>query len=779
MKFSSQIALVLLVLLLLTSSVLTYFSSRLLESSLLSNDREWSRTLLSTIAEGIAHDTINRNALHATETLQNIVDKTRELSYAYVTDFEGRIFAHTFTEGFPKKLLNQHRDGERRIILDGREILEMDYPIIEGMDAHIHIGNDLRHEKDVIASALRKVAFFFAGIVLAGIAIGFILSRRLAKPLEVITDNISHYGKGADWQMASRNKGALEIRNLVSAFDDMISMKEASNLKMKQFMNTLDQTLDCVFMFDPETLKFFYTNQGAQLQVGYTANELANMTAVDIKPHFDEKSFREMLKPLINGDVNTLRFETEHQHRDGHLIPVEIFLQYVSALGEEPRFVAMVQDISERRKKDAEIQNLNADLERRIKLRTAELEASLKQLSEENSERIRAETALLKAKEDAEKANKLKSDFLGRMSHELRTPMNAILGFGQLLEAEHLTEAQFDYVKEVMDAGKHLLHLIDEVLDLAKIESGKIELSMQNVSVQDITNETMVLVGSMANAQQIKLENFIDDKSLFVKADNVRLKEILTNLMTNAIKYNSQNGTVTINAMKRDGHTIRIQVTDTGRGLTSQEREILFEPFNRLGAEYSDIEGTGIGLTISRQLAELMNGCIDVESEAGIGSTFWVDLEMAKVEVLLPGEEQILMPRALPINFMQVLYVEDNPANLRLVQKALKSEQGVSLTSATSAELGLEMAKSMRPDLIIMDINLPGMDGYEALSRLRNYNETQEIPVVALSAAAMPRDIERGLLAGFRRYLTKPIQIEELRQVINDFAIQKQSRCVN
>jgi len=780
MKFSTQIVLALSILLIATGVVSSYFSSQVLESSLKTIDKEWTETLLSTVAEGIAQDTINGNSLHATETLQNIISNSRELAYAYVTDFEGSIFAHTFTDGFPKKLLDRHSvsDG-RSLILDGKEIKELGYPIIKGMSAYIYIGSDLSFERAFVGSALKKLVYLFAVVVLVSILVGFIISRRLAKPLESITRNIEYYGKGINWKPRFSRQGVLELRKLEDTFEDMVRLKETSNLEVSQFKNTLDQTLDCVFMFDPMTLKFFYTNKGAQIQVGYSSAEMENMTAVDIKPHYDETEFRQMILPLINGELSTLRFETEHQHRDGHRIPVEISLQYIPADGGQSRFVAMVRDITERKKKDEEILNLNADLERRIKMRTSELEASLKRANQENADRLKAEADLLKAKDEAEKANGLKSEFMGRMSHELRTPMNAILGFGQLLETEDLTEDQRDFVKEIIDAGNHLLHLIDEVLDLAKIEAGKIELKMENISVENIMHEAIVLVGNMAESKYIKLENFVDDKNLFVKADSVRLKEVITNLLTNAIKYNSDRGTVTINASKRDEETVRLQITDTGNGLTKHQCDVLFEPFNRLGAEYSDIEGTGIGLTIARQLVELMHGSIGVESEVDVGSTFWIDLKLTKVGTQPGDNEQKASINLSSRTEMMVLYIEDNPANLRLVQKVLKSEQGISLTSAISAELGIELAKNRRPDLIIMDINLPGMDGYEALSRLRNYRETKAIPVVALSAAAMPRDIERGLLAGFRRYLTKPIQIEELRQVVNDFANRRESRRIN
>lgn len=379
---------------------------------------------------------------------------------------------------------------------------------------------------------------------------------------------------------------------------------------------------------------------------------------------------------------------------------------------------------------------------------------------------------LVSAKEEAERANRAKSDFLSSMSHELRTPMNAVLGFGQLLESdtdEPLTESQAENVGQILHAGWHLLELINEVLDLAKVESGKIDLSIENVDPLEVLRECVDLIGSVAAGSGIQVSlDISSDKLHMVRADRTRLKQALLNLISNAIKYNRENGLVTISARYTSDAKLRLCVTDTGVGLSEQQLQRLFQPFNRLGAERSGIEGTGIGLVITRQLVQLMGGSIGVESEPGQGSTFWIELGAVDERAGLSESGMSETPELHGIAMRTVLYVEDNPANLRLVAQVLGRLHNIKLLSAHTGELGLDLARSNSPDLIILDINLPGMDGFEIRARLRLHAQSRHIPVIALSANAMPRDIERGLEAGFARYLTKPLKVAEFMKALNE-----------
>ncbi len=393
----------------------------------------------------------------------------------------------------------------------------------------------------------------------------------------------------------------------------------------------------------------------------------------------------------------------------------------------------------------------------------------------------RAEERVVQAKEAAEKANQAKSDFLSSMSHELRTPLNAILGYAQLFQYDqNLTDSQMDNAREIRKAGEHLLQLINDVLDLAKIESGRMTFSLEPVLVSRVVAECFTLIKPQADTSSITLQaNVKRLESTYVVADNVRLKQALLNLISNAVKYNQVGGEVEVSLSERDGNCLRISVRDTGKGIPASRQDEVFQPFNRLNAEYSNVEGSGVGLVITKQLVEMMGGKLAFESTEGVGTEFWMDLPLStewnqdlvvsRREYEGAAERQ---PEALELSEPRtILYVEDNPSNIRLMQQILSRYPQLTLEVAEEAFLGIYKARSEQPDVIILDINLPGMDGYEALSVLKRDPVTMDIPVVGLSANAMAYDVERGKKAGFYDYLTKPVEINHLvrtlKQLLN------------
>lgn len=386
----------------------------------------------------------------------------------------------------------------------------------------------------------------------------------------------------------------------------------------------------------------------------------------------------------------------------------------------------------------------------------------------------RAEERVIQAKEQAEKANRAKSDFLSSMSHELRTPLNAILGYTQLFEYDgNLKPQQIDNVREIRKAGEHLLQLINDVLDLAKIESGNMTVSLEPVLVSRLIAECITLVQPQADAKGIRLSVLVGEFSnTYVIADHVRFKQALLNLLSNAVKYNFVGGEVEVRLAAQSGQQLRISVRDTGRGIPLQRQSEVFQPFNRLTAENTNIEGSGVGLVITKQLVEMMHGRLDFTSAEGMGTTFWIDFPMATEwnteSIVRTVSNKDYTPAELNVKRRcKILYVEDNPTNIRLLQQIFARYPQLDLDIAEEAFLGIYKARSGRPDLVILDINLPGMDGYDVLSVMKNDPTTREIPVIGLSANAMPYDIERGRSAGFYDYLTKPVDIHRLIDVFN------------
>ncbi len=381
------------------------------------------------------------------------------------------------------------------------------------------------------------------------------------------------------------------------------------------------------------------------------------------------------------------------------------------------------------------------------------------------------------ARQSAENANRAKSDFLSSMSHELRTPMNAILGFGQLLEhnpAHPLSDQQSDHVQQILKGGEHLLNLIDQVLELSKIEAGKIGLSVETVELEPLVQECVAMLVGRASNANIEIANETPDHPLpKLKSDRIRLQQILLNLLSNAVKYNRDGGKVTFSYEHLNDDRLRIMLKDTGHGIPADKQVDLFEPFCRLGREAGEIEGSGIGLTITKQLVELLGGFIDFESTEDEGSKFWIDIPIAKDQLARAGkinsndisEDEF---GKSDDRLRKVLYVEDNPANVHLMEAVIERLPNLELISAHTAELGLDMANDQQPDLIVMDINLPGMDGIEAVKILQTNAKTKLIPVIALTAAAMPQEIARGKNVGFKDYVTKPFQVPELLKSIRE-----------
>jgi PAS domain S-box-containing protein len=511
-----------------------------------------------------------------------------------------------------------------------------------------------------------------------------------------------------------------------------------SEERYRGLFNSMDQGF-CVIemLFDaaenPIDYRFLEMNPSFEKQSGL--QNVIGKKMTELVPNHEAHWYQTYGKVALTGEP--IRFVDEAKALNGRWFDV-----YAFRLGEpKSRKVAVLfNDITERKRIDQVLLANNVELK--------------------------------KAKLRAEKSNLAKSEFLSKMSHELRTPLNAILGFAQLLEvgSPPPTPAQIVRLQQIIKAGWYLLELINEILDLAVIESGKLALSKEAVSMTEVMRECQAMIESQAESRGILL-NFIPfNTTWFAYGDHTRIKQVIINLLSNAIKYNRQQGSVEINCTCT-AEQIGIHIKDTGKGLTAEQLEQLFQPFNRLGQENGSEEGTGIGLVVTKQLVELMGGSISVKSTVGVGSEFSIELlrdvtpqlEMSNsiLTKLLPNTAEYTALRTL-------LYVEDNPANLMLVEQVIADYPHIKMLSACNGYQGISLARLHLPNVILMDINLPGISGVQTMNVLRHDPITRHIPVIALSANAMPRDIEKGLEAGFFRYLTKPIKINEFMNALED-----------
>jgi PAS domain S-box-containing protein len=390
-----------------------------------------------------------------------------------------------------------------------------------------------------------------------------------------------------------------------------------------------------------------------------------------------------------------------------------------------------------------------------------------------HSEELRA------ARVTAESASAAKSEFLSSMSHELRTPLNAILGFAQLLERDRkqpLTDRQLERLGHILHGGEHLSRLIDDVLDLSRIEAGRIMVTLEPVEIREVIDQVISTLEPMASRAGIALSAAPISGLPRVRADRTRLAQVLMNFGSNAIKYGRANGHVWVEVAHPTPATIRVTVLDDGIGISPGKRDKVFEPFQRAGQEAGPIEGTGIGLTIAKRLAELMAGHVGFTSEAGHGSAFWIELPVHRAvtaELSVPARAPAPPPLALGAARHKVVYVEDNPSNVAFMREVLEELASVELLTAPTAEIGIALIRSHLPRIVIMDINLPGMSGFEAVQRLREWPETRDIPVVGLSAAALLTDTARARDAGFHRYLTKPIRVAELTRALEELLVDR------
>ncbi len=517
-------------------------------------------------------------------------------------------------------------------------------------------------------------------------------------------------------------------------------MKLDQRLRDQQFYtrSLIESNIDALMTTDPAGI-ITDVNKQMEALTGCTRDELIG---APFKSYFTDPARAEAGIKLVLSNKKVTDYELTACARDGK----ETVVSYnATTFYDRDRTLqgvfGVARDVTERKRFEQALQETNVEME--------------------------------SAKSAAEKANLAKSDFLSGMSHELRSPLNAILGFAQLMATASPTpsDLQKESITQILQAGWHLLNLINEILDLSVVESGKVSLSLEPVSLSDVLSECQTMMEAQAQQRGIRMTFPKFEQPKFVWADQTRLKQIVINLLSNAIKYNQDNGQVTVDYTAMSSDRIRISFKDTGAGLAPDKKAQLFQPFNRLGQEAGSVAGTGIGLVVTKQLVELMGGFLGVDSTVGEGSAFWFELRSTPTPELKPVSPELAMTKTAirPIDAPQktLLYIEDNPANMKLVERLIDRRTDIKLLTAVNGSLGIALARASLPDVILMDINLPGISGIEALKVLREDAATAHIPVVAISANAMARDIEVGKQLGFFRYLTKPIVVEEFMATLD------------
>jgi PAS domain S-box-containing protein len=498
----------------------------------------------------------------------------------------------------------------------------------------------------------------------------------------------------------------------------------------ERFLSSVLENLpNMVFVKDAKELRFLRFNRAGELLLGTSREELIGKSDYDLFPAEEADFFvRKDREVLASGEVLDIPQESIETASNGARI---LHTRKISIADEDgkPRYLLGISD-------DITDRNL-------------------------------AERAAEAARDEAERANRAKSEFLSRMSHELRTPLNAVIGFGQLLELDDLDQRQREGVEQILKGGRHLLELINEVLDISRIESGTMTMSVEPVHLGSVLAEALSLIRPLADDAQVRLTGDPSELAeVHVRADQQRLKQVLINLLSNAVKYNRPGGEVRVGTTPSVDGRVEVAVADTGHGMTAEQLERLFDPFDRLGAESGEVEGTGLGMPLSIGLMEAMGGTIRAESEPGAGTTMRVELPAAPAPLALASANGEPKPEHLVSEDRTIVYVEDNLSNLKLVEQTLERLPAVRLIPAMYGQLGFELARQHRPDMILLDLHLPDLHGHEVLERLKTDAVTRDIPVVVVSADATRAQVERLLAAGAAEYLTKPIDVERLLGVV-------------
>lgn len=612
MKLSTRITIVMGLVVLFSGVISGLLSIKTLQEEMHTEQHKWARLLTSSLAESLAADTINGNVISAQQILHRVRDSSSNIEHMYIVDFDGNVFAHTFKSGFPEQLRKHTQNAHDYIAvtLDDLELEEIAIPLIEGMDATLQIGVNKKTLNQAISASIRRSIILYSLIGAFAIAISYLMSRRISKPLEQLDSNMRDYAASGSSRKVNIKSGIQEANNLGLTFNNVIDSREAAEKELNQFKTTLDMTKDCVFMFTVDTLTFFYVNQGALSQVGYSVDELMQMGPVDIKPDVTEEQFQEMISPLLSGEKTVLQFETVHGHKDGHRIPVDIMLQYIRPEGESARFVAIVRDISERKKVDAELDKYRGQLEKLVEERTRELRDTQDELVR------KGRLATL-------------GQLTATVSHELRNPLGAMRPSLFIIEKKTaaLNDEKLNMAVERVERNiARCDRIIDELLDFTRITDLDVMPVEFDAWISGLVNEQMI-------SPDIHLIIELGLGNTTVPLDPSRFRRAFINVFENAAQAllktdNSdeviKNASLTVKTVK-DNDRVTLSIIDNGYGIPDDVMERIFEPlFSTKGF------GVGLGMPTVKQIMEQHKGDIEIASEQSKGSTvsLWLPLSV-------------------------------------------------------------------------------------------------------------------------------------------------------